>query len=65
MEAAVKQRLRATLPAPRPREGKGDEAPSFYVSANLYESMDGGADIYQLYDVETLLHCDPHTAQVT
>lgn len=62
IDAAVKQRLLATLPSPLPRGGKGDEAPSFYLSANLYEYMDGGADIYQLYDVETLLHWDLHTS---
>ena len=62
VDAAVKQRLLATLPDPLPREGKGDAAPSFYLSANLYEYMDGGADIYQLYDVETLLHWDLHTS---
>jgi hypothetical protein len=62
IDAAVKQRLLATLPNPLPRQGKGDAAPSFYVSANLYEYMDGGADIYQLYDVETLLHWDLHTS---
>lgn len=62
IDAAVKQRLLATLPNPLPRQGKGDAAPSFYLSANLYEYMDGGADIYQLYDVETLLHWDLHTS---
>ena len=59
--AAVKQRLLATLPNPLPRAGKSEEAPSFYLSSNLYEYMDGGADIYQLYDVEALLHWDLHT----
>ncbi|MGC4051430.1 MAG: hypothetical protein QM757_18890 [Paludibaculum sp.] len=62
VDAAVKQRLLAKLPSPLPREGKGDTPPSFYVSANLYEYMDGGADIYLLYDVETLLHWDLHTS---
>jgi hypothetical protein len=62
IDAAVKQRLLATLPDQLPRHGKGDAAPSFYLSANLYEYMDGGADIYQLYDVETLLHWDLHTS---
>jgi hypothetical protein len=62
VDAAVKQRLMAILPNPLPREGKGDAAPSFYLSANLYRYMDGGADIYQLYDVETLLHWDLHTS---
>ena len=62
VDAKVKQRLLATLPDPLPRQGKGDAAPSFYRSANLYEYMDGGADIYQLYDFETLLHWDLHTS---
>ena len=62
IDTVVKQRLLATLPNPLPRHGKGDEAPSFYLSSNLYEYMDGGADIYQLYDVETLLHWDLHTS---
>jgi hypothetical protein len=62
VDTAVKQRLTATLPNPLPREGKGDAPPSFYLSANLYQYMDGGADIYQLYDVETLLHWDLHTS---
>ena len=62
VDAAVKQRLLATLPDPLPHQGKGEAAPSFYLSANLYEYMDGGADIYQLYDVETLLHWDLHTS---
>lgn len=62
VDAKVKQRLLATLPNPLPRQGKGEAAPSFYLSANLYEYMDGGADIYQLYDVETLLHWDLQTS---
>ena len=62
VDAAVKQRLLATLPNPLPREGKGEAEPSFYLSAYLYEYMDGGADIYQLYDVQTLLHWDLHTS---
>jgi hypothetical protein len=62
VDVAVKQRLIATLPSPLPRTGKGDAPPSFYLSANLYEYMDGGADIYQLYDVETLLHWDVRTS---
>lgn len=62
IDVAVKQRLMATLPQPLPRDGKGDGAQSFYLSANLYEYMDGGADIYQLYDVETLLHWDLNTS---
>jgi hypothetical protein len=62
VDNAVKQRLLATLPNPLPRAGKGATPPAFYVSANLFEYMDGAADIFQLYDVETLLHLDLQTS---
>src|SRR5208337_3427573 len=38
-------------------------APSFYGPDNLYQYMDGGADIYLLYDFQVLLHQDLKSGQ--
>ncbi len=46
------------LRPPVPGRASAKEAPSFYKPDNLYQYIDGGADIYLLYDFQTLLHQD-------
>jgi hypothetical protein len=43
---------------PLPGHPTARGAPSFYVPANLYKYLDGGADVYLLYDFQVLLHED-------
>jgi hypothetical protein len=38
-------------------------APSFYGPDNLYKYLDGGADVYLLYDFQVLLHQDLKSGQ--
>src|ERR1700761_9066461 len=52
------QALLKLVPEPLPSESKSQEAPRFYSPQNLYEYMDGGADIFLLYGVRSLLHLD-------
>jgi hypothetical protein len=56
VSSALRQQLLATVPTPLPAGVVLQGTPVFYSSANLYEYMDGGADIYQLYDVQAVLH---------
>ena len=44
------------IPEPLPAGAVSQAAPSFYGPDNLYQYMDGGADIFVLYGVQTLLH---------
>lgn len=48
--------LRALVKDPLPAGVTRDEAASFYRPDNLYEYIDGGADVYLLYDFQRLLH---------
>jgi hypothetical protein len=51
-----RERLQKLIPAPLPAQAAPAEAASFYVPDTLYKYMDGGADIYVLYDFQLLLH---------
>lgn len=42
--------------APDASEAKPQGPPAFYGPENLYQYMNGGADIFVLYDVQTLFH---------
>jgi hypothetical protein len=46
------------LRAPLPGKATVQGAPTVYNSDSLYQYIDGGADIYLLYDFKTLLHQD-------
>jgi hypothetical protein len=49
--------------APLPGKPTASAAPSFYGPDNLYQYMDGGADVYLLYDFQVLLHQDFKSGQ--
>jgi hypothetical protein len=49
--------------APLPGHPTAQSAPSFYGPDNLYQYMDGGADVYLLYDFQVLLHQDLKSGQ--
>jgi hypothetical protein len=49
--------------APLPGHPTAQGAPSFYGPDNLYQYMDGGADVYLLYDFQVLLHEDLKSGQ--
>src|SRR5450631_2225004 len=55
---ASRQDLLKLIPDPLPNGANLEGAPSFYGPDNLYQYMDGGADIFVLYGVRTLLHED-------
>ncbi len=46
------------LREPLPGHASAQAPPSFYNSDNLYQYIDGGADIYLLYDFKKVLHQD-------
>jgi hypothetical protein len=48
---------------PLPGHPTTQGAPSFYGQDNLYQYMDGGADVYLLYDFQVLLHQDFKSGQ--
>ena len=48
---------------PLPGHPTARGAPSFYVPDNLYKYLDGGADVYLLYDFQVLLHEDLKSGQ--
>jgi hypothetical protein len=50
--------LSALLRQPLPGRAAAKGAPSTYNPDTLYQYIDGGADIYLLYDFKTLLHQD-------
>ncbi|HZP00083.1 MAG TPA: DUF6599 family protein [Terriglobia bacterium] len=54
-DSAEKQ-VRRLVNDPLPAGVKRDEAAVLYKPDNLYEYIDGGADIYLLYDFQRLLH---------
>jgi hypothetical protein len=53
-----RQALERLVAAPLPVGSSSHRSPSFYGPDNLYEYMDGGADIFVLYGMKTLLHLD-------
>lgn len=50
------QEMLKLIPEPLPAGAASQGAASFYGPDNLYQYMDGGADIFVLYGVTTLLH---------
>lgn len=55
---ANRQELLKLIAEPLPASAVAKHAPSFYGPDNLYEYMDGAADIFVLYGVRQLLHAD-------
>jgi hypothetical protein len=53
---AVQEQLLNLIPAPLPAQAVPIDAATFYLPETLYQYMDGGADIYVLYEFQTLLH---------
>ena len=53
-----RQALLKIIPEPLPTDIFAHGSPGFYTPDNLYEYMDGGADIFLLYGVRSLLHLD-------
>jgi hypothetical protein len=53
---AAPQRLQRFVSAPLPGGTAAVGQPSTYKPDNLYEYIDGGADVYLLYDFQALLH---------
>ena len=54
--AALQQRLLKLVPSPLPAQAVATAAPAFYSADTLYQYMDGGADIYGLYNLQLMLH---------
>jgi len=61
------QQLTRFLSSPLPARTTADGSPSFYKPDSLYQYIDGAADVYLLYDFQSLLHQDLKnvTAQLT
>lgn len=57
-QAPNHQDLLKLIPAPLPAGVALQGSPSFFEPDNLYQYMDGGADIFLLYGVRTLMHLD-------
>lgn len=54
----TQQQLTRFLNRPLPGHAAAEGAASFYQADSLYRFMDGGADIYLLYDFRRLIHQD-------
>lgn len=52
------KKIQSFLSAPLPGKIAPEEAATFYKADSLYQYIDGGADIYLLYDFRMLLHQD-------
>jgi hypothetical protein len=59
----AQKHLLSFVGAPLPGNPTAQGAPSFYGPDNLYQYMDGGADVYLLYDFQVLLHQDFKSGQ--
>ena len=59
---AIQKRLQSFANDPLPTGVTREEAASFYKPDTLYEYIDGGADVYLLYDFQVLLHQNFKTA---
>ncbi len=55
---AAQQRLQQFLNAPLPPHTSAEGQSYFYKDDSLYQYIDGGADLYLLYDFQILLHQD-------
>ena len=56
--ASAEKQLLSLLRQPLPGRATAQDSPAFYKAESLYQYIDGGADIYLLYDFRTLLHQD-------
>lgn len=56
--ASTQPQLAKLLTEPLPGDPAPEGVPSFYKPATLYQYIDGGADVYLLYDFQVLLHQD-------
>jgi len=54
--ATARSQFERLLAEPLPGHPKPEGEPSFYKADTLYQYIDGGADVYQLYDFQRLLH---------
>ncbi len=59
----AQKQLLTFVGTPLPGNPTAQGAPSFYGPENLYQYMDGGADVYLLYDFQVLLHQDLKSGQ--
>ena len=55
---AARPQLEHLLSSPLPGHVTAEEPPAFYKSDTLFQYIDGGADVYLLYDFQVLLHQD-------
>src|SRR5438270_5808702 len=53
---SAQQPIQRLVSAPLPGHTSAVGQPSLYKPDNLYEYIDGGADVYLLYDFQQLLH---------
>ena len=53
---ASQKQIQSLLSAPLPGKMVPEEAAAFYKPDSLYQYIDGGADVYLLYDFRVLLH---------
>jgi len=53
---ATHPQMTKLLVAPLPGHPKSEGEPAFYKPDSLYQYIDGGADVYLLYDFQNLLH---------
>lgn len=60
----AEQQLLHLIPNPLPAGAAAQGGPAFYKPDTLYQYMDGGADIYLYYDLQTLLHQELRAGQV-
>jgi|CZKR01.1.fsa_nt_gi hypothetical protein len=56
--SSAQKQLLSFLREPLPGRATAQDPVSFYQPDNLYQYIDGGADIYLLYDFQILLHQD-------
>jgi len=54
--AAAQGQLASLLRAPLPGKAAAQGSPAMYSPESLYQYIDGGADLYVLYDFKALLH---------
>jgi len=59
----VQKHLLSFVSAPLPGHSTAQGTPSFYGPDQLYQFMDGGADVYLLYNFQVLLHQDFKSGQ--
>jgi hypothetical protein len=58
VQDTAQKQFASLLREPLPRHVRAQAPPSFYNPESLYQYIDGGADIYLLYNFKNLLHQD-------